>query len=74
MSAHKPEAAVGAREQIAQRPSRPRYAKVVKIGGRIVHHGRYVVSQPAKVAVPRMLFAAIVQRIDRLRGPPVSAM
>jgi hypothetical protein len=47
--------------------------KLVKIGGRIVRHGRYVVFQLAEVAVPRMLFAAILSRIDRLRGPPVTA-
>jgi hypothetical protein len=46
-------------------------AKLVKIGARIVRHGRYVVFQLAEVAVPRALFAAILRRIDRLRGPPV---
>jgi hypothetical protein len=48
--------------------------KLVKIGARIVRHGRYVVFQLAEVAVPRSLFAAILCRIDRLRGPPVPAM
>jgi Transposase DDE domain group 1 len=47
--------------------------KLVKIGARIVRHGRYVVFQLAEVAVPRALFAAIPRRIDRLRGPPVAA-
>ena len=46
--------------------------KLVKIGARIVRHGRYVVFQLAEVAVPRMLFAAILRRIDRLRAPPVA--
>ena len=46
--------------------------KVVKIGARIVRHGRYVVFQLAEVAVPRTLFAAILRRIDRLRGPSVA--
>jgi hypothetical protein len=46
--------------------------KLVKIGARIVRHGRYVVFQLAEVAVPRALFAAILRRIDRLRGPPVA--
>src|SRR3954451_17490856 len=46
--------------------------KLVKIGARIVRHGRYVVFQLAEVAVPRALFAAILCRIDRLRGPPVA--
>jgi hypothetical protein len=47
--------------------------KLVKIGARIVRHGRYIVFQLAEVAVPRSLFAAILRRIDRLRGPPVPA-
>src|SRR3982750_2096862 len=47
--------------------------KLVKIGARIVRHGRYVVFQLAEVAVPRAVFAAILRRIDRLREPPVAA-
>ncbi len=47
--------------------------RLVKIGARLVRHGRYVVFQLAEVAVPRALFAAILKRIERLRGPPVSA-
>ena len=38
--------------------------KLVKIGARIVRHGRYVVFQLAEVAVPRALFASILRRID----------
>src|SRR3954471_4605656 len=38
--------------------------KLVKIGARIVRHGRYLVFQLAEVAVPRALFAAILRRID----------
>ena len=45
----------------------------MKIGARIVRHGRYLVFQLAEVAVPRALFATILWRIDRLRGPPVAA-
>jgi hypothetical protein len=41
--------------------------KLVKIGARIVRHGRYVMFQSAEVAVPRALFAEIPSRIDRLR-------
>jgi hypothetical protein len=47
--------------------------RLVKIGARIVRHGRYLVFQLAEVAVPRTLFAVILRRIDRLRGPPVIA-
>jgi hypothetical protein len=45
--------------------------KLVKIGARIVRHGRYVVFQLAEVAVPRAMFEEILRRIERLRpGPP----
>ena len=44
--------------------------KLVKIGTRIVRHGRYVVFQLAEVAVPRALFENILRRIDRLRSQP----
>jgi len=47
--------------------------KLVKIGARIVRHGRYLVFQLAEVAVPRAVFAGILRRIERLRGPPVVA-
>jgi hypothetical protein len=47
--------------------------KLIKIGARIVRHGRYVVFQLAEVAVPRLLFAEILRRIGRLRGSPVPA-
>jgi hypothetical protein len=46
--------------------------KLVKIGARIVRHGRYFVFQLAEAAVPRALFGAILRRIDRLRGPLVA--
>ena len=45
--------------------------KLVKIGAWIVRHGRYVIFQLAEVAVEA--FAAILRRIDRLRGPPMAA-
>ena len=41
--------------------------KLIKIGAKIVRHGRYVIFQMAEVAVPRDLFADILRRIDRLR-------
>jgi hypothetical protein len=44
--------------------------KLVKIGARIVRHGGYVVFQLAEVTVPRVLFADILRRIDRLRSRP----
>lgn len=41
--------------------------KLVKIGAKVVAHSRYVIFQMAEVAVPRTLFAAILERIQRLR-------
>jgi hypothetical protein len=40
--------------------------KLIKMGGRIVRHARRIVFQLAEVAVPRELFAAILERITRL--------
>jgi Transposase DDE domain group 1 len=60
-------------DQVAQGTLTTLRERLVKIGARIVRHGRYVVFQLAEVAVPRALFAAILYRIDRLRGPPVAA-
>jgi hypothetical protein len=40
--------------------------KLVKIGAKVVQHARYVIFQMAEVAVPRGLFAAILERIRRL--------
>ena len=42
--------------------------KLVKIGAKVVSHAKYIVFQLAEVAVPRQLFAAIVERIGQLRG------
>ena len=47
--------------------------KLIKIGAKIVRHGRYVTFQMAEVVIPRDLFADILRRIDRLRPPPVPA-
>ena len=46
--------------------------KLIKIGAKVVRHARCVVFQMAEVAIPRRLFAAILERIRRLR-PPVLA-
>jgi hypothetical protein len=43
--------------------------KVVKIGAKVIAHGRYVIFQMAEVAVPRELFGRILARIARLRPP-----
>ena len=41
--------------------------KLVKIGAKVVSHGRYVTFQLAEVAVPRDLFRKILRLIDDLR-------
>jgi hypothetical protein len=47
--------------------------KLVKIGAKVISHGRYVMFQMVEVAVSRQMFADILMRIARLRAPPVSA-
>jgi len=47
--------------------------RLIKIGAKIVRHGRYVTFQIAEVAIPRALFADILRRIDRLRPKPAPA-
>jgi hypothetical protein len=47
--------------------------KLVKIGAKVVRHGRYVTFQLAEVAVPRKLFQKILELIDDLRRRPVPA-
>ena len=47
--------------------------KLVKIGAKVVSHGRYVTFQMAEVAVPREMFADILALIARLRAPPAPA-
>ncbi len=41
--------------------------KLIKIGARVVRHGRYITFQLAEVAIPKALFAQILRLIDRLR-------
>src|SRR5262249_20089424 len=47
--------------------------KLIKIGAKVISHGRYVTFQIAEVAVPRQMFADILSLIARLRAPPVPA-
>ena len=42
-----------------------RREKLIKIGAKVVRHARYVTFQLAEVAVPRSLFAAILERVRR---------
>ncbi len=45
--------------------------KLIKIGAKVVRHGRYVTFQLAEVAIPRALFADILRLIDGLRPAPL---
>ena len=47
--------------------------KLIKIGAKVVSHGRYVTFQMAEVAVPRQMFEDILMLIARLRAPPAPA-
>jgi hypothetical protein len=45
-------------------------AKLIKMGGRMVHHARRIIFQLSEVAISRELFAALLVRIARLSLAP----
>ncbi len=45
--------------------------KLVKVGAKVVSHGRYVTFQLAGVAVPRELSRKILRLVDGLRPAPL---
>jgi hypothetical protein len=47
--------------------------KLIKIGAKVVRHGRSVTFQLAEAAVSRQMFADILALIARLRAPPAPA-
>jgi hypothetical protein len=47
--------------------------KLIKIGAKVVRHGRYVTFQLAEVAVSRQMFHEIMSLIARLRALPAPA-
>jgi hypothetical protein len=49
--------------------------KLIKIGAKVVSHGRYVAFQMAEVAIPRQMFQEILRLIAELRPqlPPAPA-
>ena len=47
--------------------------KLIKIGAKVVSHGRYVVFQMAEVAIPRQMFEEILRLIAELRPQPPPA-
>ncbi len=44
--------------------------RLIKIGAKVVSHGRYVTFQMAEIAIPRRLLAEILRLIDDLRPKP----
>jgi hypothetical protein len=44
--------------------------KLIKIGAKVIRHGRYVVFQMAEVAISRNLFADVLRMIAELRPKP----
>ncbi len=47
--------------------------KLIKIGAKVVRHGRCITLQLAEVAIPRCLFTKILRLIDDLRPRPAPA-
>ena len=47
--------------------------RLIKIGAKIVSHGRYVAFQMAEVAIPRQMFQEILRLIAELRPQPPPA-
>ncbi|MEO1088993.1 MAG: IS1380 family transposase [Pseudomonadota bacterium] len=47
--------------------------RLVKTGARLVRHARYAVFQLAEAALPRAVFAGVLDRINGLRDPPAQA-
>jgi hypothetical protein len=47
--------------------------KLIKIGAKVISHGRYVTFQMAEVVVPQQMFVEILSLIARLRAPSAPA-
>jgi hypothetical protein len=47
--------------------------KLIKIGAKVVSHGRYIAFQMAEVAIPRRMFQEILRLIAELRPQPLPA-
>ena len=48
--------------------------KLIKIGAKVVSHGRYVIFQMAEVAIVRQMFQEILRFIAELRPQPPPAL
>ncbi len=69
-SAHSHERTLALPQEVEQWSLTTLRDKLVKIGAKVVRHGRYVTFQLAEVAIPRRLFAEILRLIDGLRSKP----
>jgi hypothetical protein len=49
-------------------------SKLIKIGARVVSHGRYIIFQMAEVAIARQMFQEILRLIAELRPQPPPAL
>jgi len=47
--------------------------KLIKIGAKVVSHGRYIAFQMAEVTIPRQMFQEIIRLIAELRPQPPPA-
>jgi len=62
--------ATEAREALVADPGAPGLReKLIKIGPKVVRHAKYMTFHMAEVAVPRELFAMILDRIQRFGAP-----
>ena len=59
------------RERRGGPPYHPRMmVKLIKMGGRLVRHARWLIFQLSEVSVPRRLFQGVVDHIGRLSPAP----
>ena len=54
----------------SSRRGRSVQVKLIKMGGRLVRHSRWLIFQLSEVSVPRRLFEGVLDRIDRLSPAP----
>jgi Transposase DDE domain group 1 len=47
--------------------------KLIKIGAKVISHGRHVAFQMAEIAIPRIIFSDILRLIAELRPPPATS-
>ncbi len=73
MSAYSQEETLALPKEVAHWSPTTLRENLVKIGAKVVRHGRYVTFELAEVAVPRNLFREILWLIDDLRPSPTSA-